>query len=192
MVNIIGTFVASEVSALAAATVDEERLPTCTLNYSSDNLLILHPDTLISATRISDTVQCRRKAVVQELLRSSALALTPALVYGNLLHELFQACLLAMSEQKLSTSGTLQQRGDLIESAFGYVKRSAEIERLLRVPRNVEQLFLIDVELDTGRQHLKEASAGFMEFAKLFVGNSPQVGTFSGACSSCLIPMVAA
>ena len=151
---------------------DTDTLPTCYLSYSSPNLLILQPDTLVSATRVSDTPFCRRKAVVSEKVRSSASELTPALVYGNLLHELLQACLLSMSEleSRLPHDATPEQEARVIESSFGANMRNAEIGKLLAVPKNTEMLFMIGVELDVAHEYLAEKSDGYTEFAQRFIG----------------------
>ena len=190
IINIVGDFVTQPLQptsiangdALEQAAIavddpatrqdDADTLPTCYLSYSSPNLLILQPDTLVSATRVSDTPFCRRKAVVSEKVRSSASELTPALVYGNLLHELFQACLLSMSEleSRLPHEAMPEQEMRVIESSFGANMRNAEIDKLLAVPKNTEMLFMIGVELDVAREYLAEKSEGYMEFAERFVG----------------------
>lgn len=138
------------------------------MSYSSNNLLILHPDTLISATRASDAHFCRRKAVVQEKVRSSSES-SPALVYGNLLHELFEGCFLAMAEP---SDATVEEK---VAEAFSLQRREAEIDKLLKIPKNIESLFTIHIELDEARNHLREKSTTFSEFAKQFVGQRPKV-----------------
>lgn len=138
------------------------------MSYSSNNLLILHPDTLISATRASDAHFCRRKAVVQEKVRSSSES-SPALVYGNLLHELFEGCFLAMAEPN---DATVEEK---VAEAFSLQRREAEIDKLLKIPKNIESLFTIHIELDEARNHLREKSTTFGEFAKQFVGQRPKV-----------------
>lgn len=133
-------------------------------------MLIVHPDTLISATRASDAHFCRRKAVLQEKVRSSSES-TPALVYGNLLHELFQSCFLAMAE---SSDASLEEK---VAEAFSLHRREAEVDRLLKVPKNIESLFTIHVELDEARNHLREKSITFAEFAKQYIGQYPKVSS---------------
>jgi DNA replication ATP-dependent helicase Dna2 len=139
------------------------------MSYASNNLLILHPDTLVSATRASDAHFCRRKAVLQEKVRSSSES-SPALVYGNLLHELFQSCFLAMAEPSDA------KVEDKVKEAFSLHRREAEIDRLLKVPKNIESLFTIHVELDEARNHLREKSVTFAEFANMYIGQLPKVG----------------
>lgn len=171
IVNIIGGFeikASTLPPASTSAGCSQDDLPTCIMSYSSDNLLILHPDTLISATRASDAHFCRRKAVLQEKVRSSSES-SPALVYGNLLHELFEGCFLAMTE---SSDATVEEK---VAEAFSLHRREAEIDKLLTVPKNIESLFTIHVELDEARNYLREKSTTFTDFARQFIGQKPKV-----------------
>ncbi|KAI3491157.1 hypothetical protein L1887_44555 [Cichorium endivia] len=59
-----------------------------------DNLLVVHPDVLVPATKVADVASCIRKPVVQDRLRGAS-DTTISLVMGNMLHELLQACLTA-------------------------------------------------------------------------------------------------
>ncbi|PTB76253.1 Dna2-domain-containing protein, partial [Trichoderma longibrachiatum ATCC 18648] len=60
----------------------------------AQNLLILHPDQLISATVVADSFGCMRRAVLQDRVKATSEA-SPPLVYGTMLHEIFQEALLA-------------------------------------------------------------------------------------------------
>ena len=53
------------------------------------NMLILHPDHLVSATVVADSFGCVRRAVLQDRVKATGSA-SPPMLYGNLLHELFQ------------------------------------------------------------------------------------------------------
>jgi DNA replication ATP-dependent helicase Dna2 len=55
-------------------------------------MLILHPDHLISATVVADSFGCLRRAVLQDRVKATSKANAPML-YGTLLHELFQEAL---------------------------------------------------------------------------------------------------
>jgi DNA replication ATP-dependent helicase Dna2 len=61
---------------------------TCIIN-NDVNMLILHPDHLVSATVVADSFGCIRRAVLQDRVKATSQASAPML-YGNLLHELFQ------------------------------------------------------------------------------------------------------
>ncbi|KAJ3103808.1 Tripartite DNA replication factor [Phlyctochytrium planicorne] len=59
------------------------------------NLLITDPDVLVSATQLADSFSCLRRSILQEKARVSSES-NSSLVYGNLLHQIFQACLVKM------------------------------------------------------------------------------------------------
>ncbi len=60
-----------------------------TIDNSSATLVILHPDTLISATHVADAFECQRKAILQTRVRASGEA-SKYMVYGNIVHRLLQ------------------------------------------------------------------------------------------------------
>ncbi|KAG6902436.1 hypothetical protein C0995_016615 [Termitomyces sp. Mi166 len=84
IINVLGTFT-------LAATSSSSITQSITITAKS-NLLILHPDLLLTATALSNSPQCRRKPLLSNLVRSTS-DTTPALVWGNLLHEVMQSCL---------------------------------------------------------------------------------------------------
>ena len=57
-------------------------------------LLIVHPDHMLSATTVADSFDCMRKAVLQNRIKATSEAAKP-LVYGSILHEIFQQALSA-------------------------------------------------------------------------------------------------
>ena len=60
----------------------------------NNNMLILHPDHLISATVVADSFSCMRRAVLQDRVKATSGTNISAL-YGTILHELFQEVLQA-------------------------------------------------------------------------------------------------
>ena len=62
------------------------------IDNNSINLVITYPDLLISATTISDSFECLRKAYLQNKTGSSN-QVSSAMVHGKMLHELFQMSL---------------------------------------------------------------------------------------------------
>lgn len=56
------------------------------------NMLVLEPDTMVSCTAISESFWCDRKTVLKTWIRGSG-DTNEAMVYGSIIHELFQACL---------------------------------------------------------------------------------------------------
>ncbi|XP_068650262.1 DNA replication ATP-dependent helicase/nuclease JHS1 [Aristolochia californica] len=63
----------------------------CIVNHEK-NLIIVHPDLLLSGTRVASSFACSRRAVLDERLRFNEHS--NAALIGTLLHQLFQAALL--------------------------------------------------------------------------------------------------
>lgn len=57
-------------------------------------LLIVHPDHMLSATTVADSFDCIRKAVLQDRIKATGETSKP-MVYGKILHEIFQQALSA-------------------------------------------------------------------------------------------------
>jgi len=79
--HVLGTFSKSQGNARRTVSVT-----------SQSNMIILHPDLLLTATALSNAPQCRRKPILSSLVRSTS-DVTPALVWGSMLHEVMQRCL---------------------------------------------------------------------------------------------------
>ncbi|EME89159.1 uncharacterized protein MYCFIDRAFT_104185, partial [Pseudocercospora fijiensis CIRAD86] len=58
------------------------------------NFLIVHPDHMLSATTVADSFDCVRKAVLQDRIKATG-ETNKSMVYGKILHEIFQQCLSA-------------------------------------------------------------------------------------------------
>lgn len=58
---------------------------------NSNNLIIWHPDTLVSSTTVADQLFCPRKTVIAKRLSFPGEASIP-LIVGTTVHEIFQAC----------------------------------------------------------------------------------------------------
>lgn len=137
-VNLIGPFSSSATPSL---TID--RL---------SNLLILHPDILVSSTKVADSSNCARKALLQEIIRTVGGA-APPLVYGNMLHELMQACL---SEERWDDEW-----------------RKEKIDEILK--GEVQTLWSMDLSIDKAREEMLDKSKEFGAFKDQFVGEAPGV-----------------
>lgn len=62
-----------------------------TMGENDDLVLIVHPDTLLTPTTISDSVSCLRRAVIQNRYGSDGLS--KAALVGQMRHALFEKCL---------------------------------------------------------------------------------------------------
>lgn len=55
----------------------------------AENMIVVHPDHLISATVVADSFECIRRAVLQDRVKATGQTSKP-MVYGTILHEIFQ------------------------------------------------------------------------------------------------------
>ena len=70
--------------------IKDDRTITIT---SSNNLLILNPDILISVTKVADTAFCSRKAYLSDKFKPVGQKKNKTLIFGNVIHEVIQSCL---------------------------------------------------------------------------------------------------
>lgn len=116
------------------------------------NMLILHPDHLISATVVADSFGCLRRAVLQDRIKASNKANAPML-YGTLLHELFQE---ALKINRWDTDFLLEIIDKLLPSKF---------ETILEISSTCEEV----------KAHLSSKLPELQSWAKLFVRAEPRV-----------------
>lgn len=135
-VHVIGTF-----SPKGQCIVDD-----------AQNLLILHPDQLVSATVVADSFGCMRRAVLQDRVKATSEASAP-LVYGTMLHEIFQEALLA-------NQWDLPFLSQLIDKI---------------TEKHVEELYTIKVGLASAKEHLQSKMMELSYWAKSFVSSQPNV-----------------
>ena len=144
IVNVLGPFI-------FPATSSSTPLPTATIDGKA-NLLILHPDILITATALSNAPQCQRKPLLSTLVRSSS-DVTPALVWGNILHEVMQTCL---SEARWDEEFIDQKIDNVVYRSLG---------ELLRINIGVEQT----------KREIKGKARGLQGFAEKYISKHPKV-----------------
>jgi DNA replication ATP-dependent helicase Dna2 len=134
-VHIIGAF-----SSSGQCIVDDQH-----------NMLILHPDHLISATVVADSFGCLRRAVLQDRVKATSRANAPML-YGTLLHELFQEAL----------------KANQWDSAF----LVDTIDKLL--PSKFETILEINSTCDEVKEHLNSKLPELQAWAKIFIRAEPR------------------
>ncbi|KAG5980101.1 hypothetical protein E4U55_004396 [Claviceps digitariae] len=134
-VHVIGSF-----SARGQCIVDD-----------AENLLILHPDQLISSTVVADSFGCMRRAVLQDRVKATSEA-SPPLVYGTMLHEIFQEALLM--------------------NKWDIPFLSSVIDRIC--DKHVEDLYTIKVGLPSAKEHLLSKMTELSYWAKTFVSPQPR------------------
>ena len=74
----------------------------------SSPLLIVHPDHMLSATTVADSFDCTRKAVLQDRIKATGETSKP-MVYGKILHEIFQQALSANQWDEYFLSALVQK-----------------------------------------------------------------------------------
>jgi DNA replication ATP-dependent helicase Dna2 len=119
---------------------------------NTQNILILHPDQLISATVIADSFTCMRRAVLQDRVKATS-DKTPPLVYGTLLHEIFQEALMA-------NRWNLEFLDEVISGI---------------TEKHVEDLYTIKTSIEEAREHLRSKMPELRSWATAFVAPYPRV-----------------
>lgn len=148
IVNIIGHFSLLKESSSSTAL-------SITIS-SKENLLILSPDMLLTATSLSNAPQCRRKPLISSLVRMSGSDITPATVWGNMLHTVLQSCL-------------IEQRWD----------QKWIDERIDETVRDgLSDLFRLDVSVEHAKHQLSERAKGLRAFSDKYISASPKVCIF--------------
>ena len=130
---------------------DFDRSGQCIID-NKQNLLILHPDHLISATVVGDSFTCIRKAVLQDRVKATNEP-SQAMIYGHMLHEIFQE---AMRANRWD-DGFM---GNLIESM---------------ATKYLENLFEIQLEHNMAVDQLKARAVDLQAWAEIFVSAKPKV-----------------
>lgn len=122
----------------------------CVIDNSS-NILILHPDQLISATVVADSFSCMRRAVLQDRVKATSESSAP-LVYGTLLHEIFQEALMANNWTQ-----------DFLNKV---------IDRAMK--KHIEDLYTIKVNFTDAREHLSSKMPEVRGWAERFISSFPR------------------
>ncbi|KIY45477.1 Dna2-domain-containing protein [Fistulina hepatica ATCC 64428] len=144
VVNVIGPF--SSVRSSSSSV-------TLSISISSkNNIIVLHPDILITATALSNAPNCRRKPILSSLVRSTS-DTTPALVWGNMLHEVMQSC--------------------FKEENWKEDQMKTKIDEVLH--KGLPDLVKIDTTLEQARHELSQRAAGFTRFAGKYMSNLPKI-----------------
>jgi DNA replication ATP-dependent helicase Dna2 len=118
----------------------------------NNNLLILHPDHLLSSTVVADSFSCTRRAVLQDRIKATNDSSAP-LVYGTILHEIFQAAMLA-------NRWDIEWLTELIENI---------------AKRHLEDLYTIKLQIPQAVEYLLSKMAELQSWAELFVSSQPNV-----------------
>ena len=128
-----------------------DELGQCVID-NEHNMLILHPDHLISATVVADSFSCIRRAVLQERVKATNEA-SAAQVYGHILHAVFQE---AMRVNRWDTEW-LTTTVKTVTSKY------------------LETLFEINLDMGEAVAHLMSKMPELQSWAEVFVTAHPKV-----------------
>jgi DNA replication ATP-dependent helicase Dna2 len=124
---------------------------TCIID-DVQHMLILHPDNLVSSTVVADSFSCIRRAVLQDRVKATSESTAP-LVYGTILHEIFQA---AMMENRWDTPWL------------------SEVIKTMCF-KHLEDLYTIKVQIPQAIEHLRSKMNEMQGWAKQFISLKPNV-----------------
>ena len=143
------------VKAFAHVIGTFDRRGECIVDNNA-NMIILHPDHLISATVVGDSFGCTRRAVLQDRIKAANDCSAPML-YGTILHEIFQSAMLA-------NRWDTEWLDDIIEQI---------------ATRHLEDLYAIKVQISDAAEYLKSKMPELQAWAELFVSSQPNVCHFT-------------
>eukprot|EP00050_Salpingoeca_kvevrii_P020096 m.94370 g.94370 ORF g.94370 m.94370 type:complete len:1178 (+) comp8712_c0_seq8:100-3633(+) len=89
---------------------------------SSQNLVVVHPDILISGTQVTQSFDCARRAVLSTVFKKSGTT-TPAMLYGSMLHELFDC---VITQERPTEAYLLECISKLVKD---YLEKLVEIDQ---------------------------------------------------------------
>ena len=118
----------------------------------SQNMVILHPDHLISTTVVSDSTSCPRRAVLQDRIKYSG-DVGKAQVFGNIFHEVFQEAIKTNTWDLSSLSRSVNSI----------------------MVRHVEDLYIIQMTVSEGVEYIMGRISAMRSWAEAFLRVTPTV-----------------
>lgn len=86
----------------------------------NDNLLILNPDLLLSATSVGSSMECLRRGVIQAIFKDSRGEPSIVMTIGNIVHELLQDSFKYMLTHQNLTMGYIEEKLDSLLKSFSF------------------------------------------------------------------------
>ncbi|KDQ55464.1 hypothetical protein JAAARDRAFT_133813 [Jaapia argillacea MUCL 33604] len=161
VINTIGPFSPASTSSLLTIHIT-----------NNSNLLIHHPDILLTATAISNAPKCRRKPLLTNLVRSIFSSTptiddkgverkgdgsSPALVWGNMLHEVMQSCLKEgkweddwIDKCIMEKVGSVNGLGELVRIGVGVEEAVREVKERAKGLKGFGERYVGDVPKEVG------------------------------------------
>lgn len=119
-------------------------------------MLILHPDQLLASTVVAESFSCTRRAVLQDRVKDAG-TVGPPLVYGSLVHEIFQDALLA--------------------NEWNHEFLGAAADKTIQ--NHLEELYTIKVDVTAARDYLLARTRELATWADLFINPTPKAGAIA-------------
>ncbi|CAK5284176.1 unnamed protein product [Mycena citricolor] len=132
-------------------TLDANNPPSSIEVTSARNFIVTHPDLLLTPSTLANALECRRKPLLSTLIRSTS-DITPALVWGNILHEVMQTCL---------SSGRWDD---------SYVETTTEEA----VREKIGDIAKIDMSVEDALREIKFRAKGLHAFGEKYISEKPQ------------------
>lgn len=123
----------------------------CVVN-DTHNMVILHPDHLVSATVVADSIGCQRRAVLQDRIKNSGDIGKPQ-VFGNIFHEIFQNAL-KLNQWDMATLQSLTE--------------SVAV-------KHIEELYLIRMSIPEAVAYVMGKIPAMKTWAGVFLKSTPDV-----------------
>lgn len=105
-------------------------------------ILVLQPDTLVSATTIASASSCLRRSVLQEKIRSQRGDVSEAVVCGNVVHEVVQAMLWRDARANDASPAQSSARDWALNDLLFEARRACQ--------RHLNDLFMLGKSVDEG------------------------------------------
>ncbi|KAI0262628.1 Dna2-domain-containing protein [Gloeopeniophorella convolvens] len=139
ILNIVGTF---------ETLANGQRSITLT---NLENLLVHHPDILLTPSLLASAPNCQRRPLVTALVRAPSPP-SPALVYGTVLHDVLQTCL---REKRWDAHWIEERVEEALSSTLGSLVRAG-------------------VTLSTAKDEILRRAAGVETFGSRYIGDEPK------------------
>jgi DNA replication ATP-dependent helicase Dna2 len=137
----------------------------------NQNLVVRHPDTLISGSAVADSFVCRRKAVLAARNpRGVGRAVSVAALSGSMIHDLFQAIIVLASATKTSTTTSMSGGDDngADHAPLDVFAVSAAVEDVLAA--HVMDVYAANMTLNAARELLMSTLPGILDWTAAFLG----------------------
>ncbi|CAG8236013.1 unnamed protein product [Penicillium salamii] len=121
---------------------------------NANNMIILHPDHLISATVVADSTDCQRRAVLQDRVKVIA-ALERPQAFGVFFHEVFQEALKA-------NTWNMESIKTLVETIMA---------------KHVEELYSIQMSIPEAVEYIMSRIPAVLDWADTFLHVKPQANS---------------